>query len=237
MKASLTTPSMFGDPPRDDVVWSYPKYETFRQLQRVFEDTAVYKSRPFNLSRGSEPEQVRGEIVGASYFHVLGVQPELGRTFLPEEDRTANTHFVVILSDPLWRRRFGANPQVLGMAVNIDLKNYTIVGVMPARFEPLSGQADIWIPAHTLKADELSQPQSHSWDVIARLKSRDERRASEERSRRYRETNRGSPPGSRFQRMGSYRPHTERSQGRSRGAEIDSRIICGRWACVTDRVR
>ncbi len=170
MKVSLTTPSMYGDPPRTDMVWSYPKYETFSQLQRVFEDTAVYQSHAFNLSGDGEPEQVRGEIVGASYFRVLGEQPEVGRTFLPEEDRTAGTHFVVILSGPLWRRRFAGSPQVLGRTVRIDLKNYTIVGVMPAGFQPLSGQADVWIPAHTLDADELGERWNHSWDVIARLK-------------------------------------------------------------------
>src|SRR5207249_4769165 len=65
MKVSITTPSMFGQPGTDDLVWSYPKYETFRQHQNVFEDTAVYRPNMFNVSGTDEPEQVRAELVGA----------------------------------------------------------------------------------------------------------------------------------------------------------------------------
>src|SRR5713101_7875210 len=64
MKVSLTAPGMRGRPPQDDVVWSYPKYETFRQSQQVFEDTAAYRGGTFNLTGADEPERLRGEIVG-----------------------------------------------------------------------------------------------------------------------------------------------------------------------------
>jgi len=92
---------------------------------------------------------LRGEIVDASYFSVLGAQPAVGRNFLPEEDLTPGTHFVAILSHALWQRRFGGDPHVIGRTVRLDLKRYTVVGVIPAGFQGLSGPADVWIPAHT----------------------------------------------------------------------------------------
>ncbi len=170
MKVSLTTPSMFGQPTDDDVVWSYPKYETFRHLQKVFEDTALYRARRFNLSGTDEPEQARCELVGASYFPILGVKTPMGRNFLPEEDATPGTHFVAIISQGLWQRHFGGDPRVVGKTIKLDLKPYTIVGVLQAGFQGLSGPADVWIPVHTLSAEHLGQRQAHSWDLIARLK-------------------------------------------------------------------
>src|SRR6266436_5990317 len=65
MKVSLTRPALRGLPSRDDAVWSYPKYETFRQSQQVFENTAVYRGGTFNLTGVDDPERLRGEIVGA----------------------------------------------------------------------------------------------------------------------------------------------------------------------------
>src|SRR5882724_10710620 len=91
MRVSMTVPSSpngRGLDARDDMVWSYPKYNLFRQLQQVYQDTAVYRSTTFNLTGTNEPERVVGEIVGASYFPLLGIRPLLGRTFLPEEDVT-----------------------------------------------------------------------------------------------------------------------------------------------------
>src|SRR6185369_7455892 len=88
-KVSLTTPASPGRRargPNDDMVWSYPKYEFFRKNQQVFSDTAVYQAYTFNLTSTDEPERLKAEIVGASYFPVLGVRAAAGRTFLPEED-------------------------------------------------------------------------------------------------------------------------------------------------------
>jgi putative ABC transport system permease protein len=170
MKVALTAPAMHGGPPRDEFVWSYPKYETFRRNQQVFEDTAVYRGATFNLTGTDEPERLRGEIVGASYFPTLGIGAAVGRTFLPQEDVTAEKDLVVLISHGMWERRYGADAAIVGKTISLDLRRYRVVGVLPAGFQGLSGPADVWVPAHTLRADELDQRWSHSWDQVARLK-------------------------------------------------------------------
>jgi putative ABC transport system permease protein len=170
MKISMTTPSMRGRPPRDDMVWSYPKYQTFLKAQSVFESAALYRSATFNISGDAEPERIRGEMVSHSYFSTLGIHAVIGRTFLPDEDATPETHFVAILSHGLWLRRFGRDPNVIGKTVTLDTKPYTVVGVLPDGFKALSGPTEIWVPIHTLNARELEQRWSHSYELIARLK-------------------------------------------------------------------
>jgi putative ABC transport system permease protein len=171
MKVALVAPGLHGEPPRDDVVWSYPKYETFRQLQQVFSDSAVYRSSTDNLTATDDPEQIRGEIVSASYFPLLGVKAAVGRVFLPEEDVTAEKDMVALISHSLWEQRYGGDPAAIGKTISLDSVPYTIVGVLPAGFQGLSGPADVWRPVHTLSwADDLSQRWSHSWEMIARLK-------------------------------------------------------------------
>jgi putative ABC transport system permease protein len=170
MKVSLIAPGMRGDAPRDDMVWSYPKYETFRKSQQVFADTAVYRNTMSNLTGTNEPEQIRGEIVGASYFPLLGVKAAAGRTFLPEEDVTPEKDLVAVISHGMWERRYGSDTAAIGKTIGLDLKTYTIVGVLPAGFQGLSGPADVWLPAHVLNGSDLEQRQMHSWEMIARLK-------------------------------------------------------------------
>ena len=171
MKISLIAPGSHGEPTRDDVVWSYPKYETFRQSQQVFADSALYRSLTSNLTGTNEPEQIRGEIVGASYFPLLGIKPVAGRGFLPEEDVIPEKDMVAMISRGLWERRYGADAAAIGKTISLDLKSYTIVGVVPAGFQGLSGPADVWLPVHILNGpNDLDQRQSHSWEMIARLK-------------------------------------------------------------------
>jgi putative ABC transport system permease protein len=170
MKVSLIAPGRNGQPGNDDVVWSYPKYEFFRQHQQVFSDSAIYRSLTFNLTGTDDPEQVRADEVGGSYFEVLGVEPAVGRAFRPEEDAVPHRDLVAVISHSLWERRFGADPQISGKTIGLDQRKFTIVGVLPGGFQGLSGPADVWIPAHAL-ADDLTQPQSHSWECVARLKS------------------------------------------------------------------
>ncbi len=174
MRVSMTVPPSPGrraPDPADDMVWSYPKYNLFRQIQPVFQDTAVYRPNTFNLTGDGEPERVLGEIVGAGYFPVLGIRAALGRIFLPEEDVTAEKDFVAVISHSLWESRYGGDPKIAGKTIALDLKSYTIVGVLPAGFQGLSGPANIWVPAHTLSArDDLDQKWSHSWYQVARLK-------------------------------------------------------------------
>jgi hypothetical protein len=169
MRVSLIMPSFHGRPPMD-MVWSYPKYEAFRRLQTAFEDAALYQGCSFNLTEVGEPEQIRCELVNASYFHVLDVSAEAGRTFLPEEDVVPERNMVAMISHNLWATRYGGRADAVGRTIMLSLKSYTIVGVLPASFQPLSGTADVWLPMHIQGAKSLAFAQSHSAELVARLK-------------------------------------------------------------------
>ena len=90
---------------------SYPDFVDWRDQNTVFEQIAARFSTSFSLLGASEPERVSGELVSASYFSLLGVRAAYGRTFLPEEDRTPDTHRVAVVGYGFWQRRFGGNPQ------------------------------------------------------------------------------------------------------------------------------
>src|SRR5213593_3130606 len=146
MRISLTTP---GGGPRgpggDDMVWSYPKHQTFREQQKVFEEIALYRGGTFNLAGDVAAERILGEYVQAQYLPLLGVRAELGRVFLPEEDATPQTHFVALLGHGVWLRSFGADPGIVGRSMRLDTRTYTVVGVLPAGFRSLTGTAEIWV--------------------------------------------------------------------------------------------
>ena len=168
MAVFLMEPSTNGTPSR--IAWSYPKYETFRQNQQVFEDSALYRTWLINLTGDGEPERLQMEEVSAGYFPLLGVEAQLGRTFLPAEDEIPEQSFVTILSDSLWRRRFGADPSVIGRTIDLDLKPYTVVGVLPAGFQGLGSPADLWVPVHRLDSQTLAQRWGYNWSLVARIK-------------------------------------------------------------------
>jgi putative ABC transport system permease protein len=90
------------------------------------------------------PESVAAAGVSAGLFPLLGVGPALGRTFTDEEDRAGAP--VVVLSDGLWRRRFGADPAVIGRAIDIDRVRHEVIGVMPRGFEPVYLRSELWTP-------------------------------------------------------------------------------------------
>jgi putative ABC transport system permease protein len=170
MRVSLIMPSFHGRPPTD-MVWSYPKYEAFRKFQTSFEDAALYQGCSFNLTGVGEPEQIRCELVSARYFRVLGISAEVGRTFLPEEDEVPERSMVAMISHGLWETRYGGRAGAIGQTITLSLKSYTIVGVLPASFQPLSGPADVWLPIHIQSARTLGFAQSHSSELVARLKA------------------------------------------------------------------
>lgn len=151
-----------------EMVWSYPKYRLLREYQDVFEDLATYHRGRFTLSDGEQAERVVGEVVGGSYFSVLGLTPALGRDFLPEEDAAPGNRYAVMLSHTLWSRSFGSDPGVLGRSIRLNGVPYTVVGVGPAGFNGLWGTAELWVPTMTEPVAALTSP-GHSYAVIARL--------------------------------------------------------------------
>ena len=115
------------------------RYEVTRDFNRSFQSVAVWTSDNLNLTGNGEPVQVSVARVAWNFFSVLGVQPQMGRTFSADEGRP-ESRLVVMLSDAIWRGRYHADPRILGQAVMLDSTAYTVVGVLPAgtRF-PFSG--------------------------------------------------------------------------------------------------
>src|SRR5438874_5418133 len=158
---------------------SYLDYVDWRDQNKVFEHVAVYTNQSVStLTDGNEALHVQGESVSADLFPLLGVQPALGRVFLPKEDEPGN--HVVILSHELWQRRFGADPNILGRTLTLDGHGFQVVGVMPPRFTyPLrfSNPPELWITMSNLRQTppDGSQPMTEQRDndffsCVARLK-------------------------------------------------------------------
>jgi len=150
--------------PFDFVAW--------REQSKSFEDIAASEGNDFTLTGGAEPERLGGMRVSANYFDVLGVSANLGRTFLPDEGQSGRNR-VVILSDGLWQRRFGSNPNVIGGAVHLNGEGYTVVGVMSSSYRlGVYGSPQLWTPL--VFPPESLRPETRgdrSLEVLARLKS------------------------------------------------------------------
>jgi len=98
MKVSLTIPPRGSNPSRDDVVWSYPKFATFRDAQTVFESVSLWTDQQATVRTGGEAERVRYELTDSRYLPTLGLTPAFGRNFAPDEDRAAGGPRVALLS-------------------------------------------------------------------------------------------------------------------------------------------
>ncbi len=124
------------------------RYEMLRDHSQSFEGVAAFTTDNFNLTGRGEPVQVPIARASANFFSLLGVQPELGRTFTEDEGRPEGKP-VVMLSDALWRSRFNGDRNVIGQTVTLDTTPHTIVGVLPANVQfPFVGEADIWTPRY-----------------------------------------------------------------------------------------
>jgi len=136
-----------------------------------FDGMAIYRFRQFALTGTGNAEAVLAGAVGDGFFPIVRTAPLLGRVFLPEEDTPARGH-VVVLSDGFWKSHFGRAPDVIGRSLTLNGENYTIVGVMPARFTVQSWAITarpLWVPL-AYKNDERAVRDNHNDQVIARLK-------------------------------------------------------------------
>lgn len=175
----LLRPLAFDDPDRLVVVWernfvrdrptnvvSPGNYLHWRDEHHSFVDMAAGSmTGTASLTGNGEPEEVRTQVVAGPLFQVLGVSPALGRAFLPEDDVPGNT--LAIISDALWRRRFNADPAILGKAVTVGGNTKTVVGVMPPGFSFMD-PIDVLMP-HGLPP-EARIPRGRYLFVVARLK-------------------------------------------------------------------
>ncbi|HEX2311100.1 MAG TPA: ABC transporter permease [Vicinamibacterales bacterium] len=143
----------------------------YRRMNAAFEDLAAMNTVRAALTGRGEPVIARGAEVSAGFFRILRVQPARGRTFTAEEDR-AGAPRVVVLSDALWRERFGADPRVVGRAITLNGNPYTVTGIMPPAFDfprlVTNERTEFWVP---IAFDEArAQRGGHYLAVVGRLK-------------------------------------------------------------------
>ncbi|HET9800833.1 MAG TPA: ABC transporter permease, partial [Chthoniobacterales bacterium] len=131
--------------PGQDYSVALPDYFDWQKDNTVFEHLAATHKESRNLSgiQGRDPERVSGASVTRNFFNIIGLSPELGRTFTEEEDKPGAPPLVVI-SDRLWRRAFNADPGVLGRSVTLHDQSCTIIGVMPAQMTSPQ-DSDFWM--------------------------------------------------------------------------------------------
>jgi predicted permease len=162
--------------------FSYLNYLDYRDRNQSFTGLIAYRMTSAaisNTSGGSDDraEVVWGETVSGNYFDVLGAPPSLGRGFRLEEDRTPNTHPVVVLGHSLWRRRFNADPDIVGRSVYLNGRPFTVIGVAPERFIgtkfPL--RMEFWVPlmmrSQVTSSDEWRTDRANNpFGLMGRLK-------------------------------------------------------------------
>src|ERR1041385_2327899 len=154
---------------------SYPNFMDVRAQSTVFEHMCSYHGADFIMTGRGEPARLQGQVVTADLFSLLGVQPMLGRTFVPDEDKPSETGRVVVLSHALFQNRFGSDPSIINQAITLDGKKFTVVGVMPRDFEfPIQNDpVELWT---TIAGDAsgkepiTNQRGAHFLQVIGRLK-------------------------------------------------------------------
>ena len=163
----LTIWDQGGDKSRIPV--TFGSYRELLDRSRSFAALAAMKPWQPTMTGPSEPARLDGQFVSASYFSVLGVRPAIGRDFQPSDD-TFNGPRVVILSDAVWRRRFGSDLAILGRQVTLNGVSLTVIGVMPAGFENvLAPAADVWAP---LQYDPALPIEGREWGHHLRVAGR-----------------------------------------------------------------
>jgi putative ABC transport system permease protein len=144
---------------------SYPNFEDWRAESRAFRALALVASLDFDLTGASQPETIAAEAVSSNYLAMLGVRPRLGRDFTADEDRPG-TAPVVLLGHAFWQSHFGADPAVVGRAVNLDGQPTTIVGVLPDTLRT-ADSADALLPTGAwLTGNEDAQARGSRGDTV-----------------------------------------------------------------------
>src|SRR5262249_38020612 len=141
-------------------------FAALKQTEHVFDGVAGWGERDFMLTGRGNPAHLKGPSITAELLPLLGVSPLVGRAFTAEEFQPGRDQ-VTIISHRLWQSRFGADPRIIGQAVTLDQRSYTVVGVTPPRFD-FFPEADLLTPL-ALTAKDIGNP-DYSLRVVARLK-------------------------------------------------------------------
>ena len=163
--------SRTADEPRDSS--SYPNFLDWVRDNRSFSDLAAFRPDDLNLIGRGQAERVPAEMVSASFFRLLGVQPILGRTFLATDDQLGAAP-VVLISESFWQRKFGSSPNAIGQPLTLSGTSYVIIGVIPGTFQYDARnfhRSDVYVPIGLWNAPGFRDRKvSMGMDVVGRLK-------------------------------------------------------------------
>jgi hypothetical protein len=146
----------------------------YKEGNEVFSEIAAFRDLSVNLTGQGEPLRIQAARVSSTLFPMLGVHPLYGRVFSPEEDQVGGNK-VIILEYGLWQRHFGSDSAIIGKAVKLDDQPYTVVGVMPPRFQfpytwtSFADRAELWIPLALTEGEKKNRAGSFDYGVIGRL--------------------------------------------------------------------
>jgi predicted permease len=194
VNATLLRPLPFREPDRLVMIWGYlpqlaqqgdkfpssaGNYLGLVKDTKSYEQLTAFRQWTWQLTHSGEPEQLRGIRVSANFFEAVGARPVLGQTFTPQQDEEGAAP-VVVISNRLWQREFGADPKVVGKSLTLDGRTVTVVGVMPRGFDFPGGanmipglqfapRNDIWMPL-AMTADERKNQGSLNLALLGRLK-------------------------------------------------------------------
>src|SRR5262249_8936179 len=138
------------------------EFAEWRKQTQSFAGIAAQAGTLFNLSGTDEPERILGGRVSTNFFSVFGISPALGRDFLPEEDELKGGR-VVILSQSVWRRRFNADPSLIGRTITLNDLSYTVVGILPSEFRyphihEGDSEKELWTPVQVESFPDRGAP-------------------------------------------------------------------------------
>src|SRR6476469_7907298 len=149
---------------------TYLNFLDWQRQTQTLSSLAMYRNQDYNLTGGSEAERLSGYMISADFFPTLGVKPILGRTFLSGDDQPGAAP-VMILGGGLWKRKFGASPEVIGKSLILNGTSYSVVGVIPAGFTFYGQDRDVYTPIGQWKDPSFRDRRiSVSARVIGRLK-------------------------------------------------------------------
>jgi putative ABC transport system permease protein len=154
---------------RQGELTSPPDFYAYRAKNRTLDHLDAFYTRPFNLTGGQDPERVPTLIVSPGFFSTLGIPPALGRGFVSDDEQWGS-HRVTILSDGLWRRRFGADSAIVGRRLTINGEPYVVVGVLPPKFSFFGIDAQMFVPMAFALDDNLNSHSNYFLRMIGRLK-------------------------------------------------------------------
>lgn len=144
-------------------------YAEWKKETQIFTGIAAMALGDCNLTGSTgEPEKLNRVETTQNLFPLLGIKPVLGRMFLPEEDQPG-AHRVILLSYRLWAGRFGSSPDLIGQDILLDGSKYTVIGVMPPRFEFPEKDVDVWVPI-AFTAKQLANRENHYLHVVGKLR-------------------------------------------------------------------